>query len=182
MRYILRILSSWWFRIPVATLSALSAVLLALAWHARVWTWRAQDGDLELYLTTLEGRHPLIEDLRTARIRAGDDIDEIISRTEPAGVHELYVSWDEEQKKIVSATTEPAGAGRIRYTAANYRLPDFTRLWIAAKDGKVVYAHAFAPSDHSWHPHGHCLWAKRFFCELSQPERQELSAWLSIVD
>jgi len=169
-----------WYKILVAILSSLAAVLLAAACHARIWTWTDVD-DAALYFTTLEGRQPLIDEFRTGGIQAGDDIGRLIARTKPKGVHRLYVTWNPAHDTVLSVDRmrPPDDEHCTEYICANYQLPDYTRLWIAAKGGKLVYAHALRGT--SWQS-GQCVWSKRFFDDLNQLEWQSLGLWLAIVD
>src|SRR5262245_37928720 len=96
----------------LTTLTALvTAALLTFCWHHGVWSWR----DWQILNAMEMECHPVWRDLHAGRIRAGDNVDQVIRRTNPAWVEEF------EDVKILSYT-EKGGLA-------------FTGVTITAKDG-----------------------------------------------
>jgi len=106
--------------IYLVTLTALmTAGLLAFCWHHGVWSWR----DWEIYRCMEHECHPVWRDLHAGRIRVGDDVDQVIERTNPAWVEEF------ENVKILCYK----GRGLA-----------FTGVTITAKDGRLMSAMAWS--------------------------------------
>jgi hypothetical protein len=86
--------------------------------------------------------HPVWNDLYWGRIRAGDDVEEVIARTQPPVVERF------DNFVALSYVDRKAGLA-------------FTGLQVFAKDGKLVSAGAWS-----------CTWHRTFFDELSEADRQ----------
>lgn len=164
-------------KIAVVAILLLVSLTIGAAWDARVWTWE-RPGDAALYLNRLDERDPLVEELRVGGIRGGDDFERLIDRAEPDVVHRKYLTWTPDHDAVLAMTaTRPQNAKDCsEYSCAYYHLPDCTQVWIAARDGKLVYAYAlrcYSPRG------GHCLWSKSFMNHLNRLERQTLALWLT---
>jgi hypothetical protein len=132
------ILQRWWFWLS-ATVIVGGLTLLALCWSHRTWSvneWR-------VYKAMDQECHPAWRDFHYGRIRAGDDVKQVIASTQP--------------KRI-----ERSGRWVVLYYQGGDGLLHFTGLTAAAYDGQMVCA--FAWSD---------TWLRQFFDIMSEEQRKE---------
>jgi hypothetical protein len=128
-----RVLSNRRFKISVGLALVLAAALVACAGYFRVWNWH----DLHVYREMSKECHPVWRDLHWGRIRAGQNVDDVIAATEPLQVTRYgeFVELEYQQA--------PGGFA-------------FTGVRIIAKNGRLAGASA-----------GSCCWDRTFFDELS---------------
>ncbi len=82
------LLSRRWVKFSAGVVLCLLICLLALAWYFRIWSWR----DLQIYEMMSQECHPVWKDLHWGRVRAGQDVEEVISLTKPLSIHR-YGEW-----------------------------------------------------------------------------------------
>lgn len=130
----MRILLKRWLRVSVGFTVAVLALTLAGAAYYRVWSWH----DLRTYQVMSQECHPVWRELHRGRIRAGQDVEEVIADTQPLRV-ERYGEFV-----------------KLNY----HELMSCTVVEIMAKNGRLVYAVAGSSSrgkvyfdgmtDHDW--------------------------------
>jgi len=108
-----------WFQVPVDMVLLLAAGLLACAWYTGIWSWH----DLRVYRMMSRECHPVWNDLYWGRIAAGQDVEEVVARTQPPRVERLG-DW---------VTLSYQGKGLC-----------FTGVTVIAREGKLVAASAWS--------------------------------------
>jgi hypothetical protein len=103
----------WLIRLAVLAALAGNAVVVFCWWH-NAWSWDAWTA----YRAMDHECHPAWREYHFGRVRAGDPVDEVIARTEPAAVER-----------------------KGRWTVLQYQRPGgFTGMGAAAYDGRMVFA------------------------------------------
>lgn len=91
----------WWFP-PVATIIVAFNLLLVLCWQFHVWSWEA----LEVYGEMNKECHPVWRDFHFGKVRAGDDVGDVIAKTTPTKV---------KQQDRWTILTYKSGVGALAY-------------------------------------------------------------------
>lgn len=136
-----RLLAKRCFQVSAGLVLVLLSSLLSCAWYFRVWSWR----DLLAYQGMSQECHPVWRELHWGRIRAGQDVEDVIAATKPVRVdrHGDFV-WLNYQ----------GGEG----------LFDLTGVTVTAKSGRLATAAAWS-----------CTWDRVFFDQLAPADRQAYS-------
>lgn len=111
-----RILSQRWFKRLAGLVVTLLAVTLACASYFRVWGWR----DMMAYQGMSRECHPVWRELHWDRIRAGQDVEQVIAETQPARVERYgeFVQLSYQQGLSFTGVTITAKNGRLASAGA----------------------------------------------------------------
>ena len=77
-----RLLANRWCKFSAGLMLVVLAVGTACAWHLRIWS----SHDLLVYSEMSRECHPVWRDLHAGRIRAGQNVEEVIAVTKPGRV------------------------------------------------------------------------------------------------
>ena len=134
-----RLLKNKWFKRVGASLLASLALCAGVAWYFGVWSWR----DAEIYREMSKECHPIWNDLHSGRIRAGQDVEELITATRPSRVER----YGEFVRLNYYKNFDPSERGVFGFTGVS----------ITARSGKLVSGAAAS-----------CGWSRVFFDELKE--------------
>jgi hypothetical protein len=111
-----RVFTKRWFKLSAGLVAALFAVTLACASYFRVWSWR----DLLAYHGMTRECHPVWRELHWGRIRAGQDVEQVIAETRPARVERYgeFVRLNYQQGLSFTGVSITAKNGRVASAAA----------------------------------------------------------------
>jgi hypothetical protein len=137
-----KVLSKRWFRVALLLLALTLTSTLICAWDFRIWSWR----DLQVYRAMSHECHPVWKELHWGRVYVGQDVEEVIARTNPRRVTRC-AEW-----VLLDYYNGPEGL-------------HFTVLWIIGRHGKLVSAVAAS-----------CTWDRTFFNEITTDESKALSS------
>jgi hypothetical protein len=129
----------WWFWLTGVIVAGCLTVL-ALCWSYRVWSF---DG-WRVYRAMATECPPAWRDYHYGHVRAGDPVEEVITRTQPVAVTR--------KGRWVGLRYHKEGGGLC-----------FAGMTATAHDGRMVCAYAYS-----------CTWVRVFFDELSDEQYREL--------
>lgn len=130
-------------RILAACTLAMLLPLLACAWYFRIWSWH----DFKVYTAMRAECHPVWRELHFGRIHAGQNVEEIITTTNPIRI-DRFGDFVE-----------------LYYHGGQPNTVSFTQVSILAHHGRLASAQA-----HS------CTWSRSFFDELTPTDRSNYRA------
>jgi hypothetical protein len=131
-----RLFAKRWVRRSLGTLLALTLAPLAVAAYCGVWS----KDDFKAFVGMCTECHPVWRDLHWGRIRAGQDVEEVIAKTRPTKL-ERYGDF----------------VDLHYFTTDRTDVLHFTGVRILARNGRLAGASAWS-----------CTWHRSFFDELGE--------------
>lgn len=106
-----RVLGNRWVQRALGLLVMLSIGLVGCAWYFRIWSWH----EFKVYGYMSHECHPVWRDLHWGRIRAGDDVEDVIAMTNPVRVERYaeFVRLNYQQGLSFTGVTITAKNGRL---------------------------------------------------------------------
>jgi hypothetical protein len=106
-----RLFAKLWFRVFGGLALALLVALIFCAWYFRVWSWR----DLQVFQMMSRECHPVWRDLHWGRIYAGQDVEDVITSTNPVRVERYgeFVQLNYQRGLCFTGVTITARNGRL---------------------------------------------------------------------
>ncbi len=137
-----QLFSTRWVKLSIVFALLLAASATGFASYTGIWSRR----DFQVYQAMAKECDPVWRDFYWGRIRAGQDVEDVIAKTHPTVVQRF------------------GGFTVLSYFGDREGIP-FTGVSATAKDGVLVWAEA-----------GSCTWTRVFFNQLSPAEQQHFWA------
>ncbi len=140
-----RQVSDRWLFLYVCGVVVIGVGILLARWHSQIWN--QQD---EFQYDAICNHYRIGKDLWFGRIAAGQDVEELIARSDPHRIHR-FEEWVEVTYAPGGPTTEPVLL--------------FERITVRALRGKLVSAQITS-----------CQWHRTFFSTISRMEEEDYEA------